>query len=527
MVARNRLAEGVGLIAGFAALAMGGMAAGLELERRLVSKRIGRSSQAELEQFFALRSDGPTVTTADGVVLHTEVDEGPAEDFTLVWVHGYALNLDYWHFQRQHFRGRVRQVFYDLRSHGRSSRSAPEHCRLDQLADDLDQVLDEVAGAGPVVLVGHSMGGMTIMRLAQSRPELFGTRVVGVGLLHTSAGEMADHSPIRGLPGRTFSRVAEPLMASLNRIPELVQRTRQAGSDLATWRPGGWPSPPTSRPATSSTSARCWPRRRWRWWPTSTRRSTSWTSTQALAGLSRLPVVVIGGEDDLFTPVAHTDRITELLPDAVTLRLPDCGHLGMIEHPDRSTQVLEAAGPGPRRPLTARPAAGPRRPPRWPAPKAATGGSRGSSTATPKQKTANPVSPRRTPSSRTIAAADPSCARTNAQMTLTATGNGVRMPARAGPSTPAAPVTARTSAAVARARAGRSHHGQCSMAGPWSVMRRRSRAATPCTAATASTRPTAAGRRTRYKARSAASTASQLRARVAGQGTAAAPPRRR
>ena len=38
----------------------------------MVSKRIGRSSQAELEQFFALRSDGPTVTTPDGVVLHTE-----------------------------------------------------------------------------------------------------------------------------------------------------------------------------------------------------------------------------------------------------------------------------------------------------------------------------------------------------------------------------------------------------------------------------------------------------------------------
>ena len=107
MVARNRLAEGVGLVAGVAALAMGGVAVGLELERRLVSKRIDRSSQAELAQFFSLRSDGPAVTTADGVVLHTEVDEGPADDFTLVLVHGYALNMDCWHFQRQHFRGQV------------------------------------------------------------------------------------------------------------------------------------------------------------------------------------------------------------------------------------------------------------------------------------------------------------------------------------------------------------------------------------------------------------------------------------
>ena len=39
-----------------------------------------RSSQDEAaEAFFALRSDGPTVTTPDGVVLHTEVDELPTD----------------------------------------------------------------------------------------------------------------------------------------------------------------------------------------------------------------------------------------------------------------------------------------------------------------------------------------------------------------------------------------------------------------------------------------------------------------
>ena len=341
MVARNRLAEGVGLIAGVAALAMGGLAAGLELERRLVSKRITRTPETQLAEFFALRSEGPTLTTADGVVLHTEIDEGPTGDVTVVWIHGYALNLDNWHFQRRHFRGRVRQVFYDLRSHGRSSRSAPEHCRLDQLAVDLEQVLDEVAGPGPVVLIGHSMGGMTIMRLAASRPELFGTRVVGVGLLHTSAGELADHSPIRGIPGRTFSRVAEPLMASLNRIPELVQRTRRAGSDMgyvATRRLAfASDVPPSHVEYVSEMLAQTPLEVVADFYPA----FRDLDEYEALAGLSKLPVLVVGGEDDLFTPVAHTERITERLPDAVALRLPHCGHLGMIEHPERVNEALE------------------------------------------------------------------------------------------------------------------------------------------------------------------------------------------
>ena len=63
--------------------------------------------------------------------LHAEVDEadpdvaagapGASVEPTLVFVHGYALNLDCWHFQRAHFRGRQRMVFYDQRSHGRSA----------------------------------------------------------------------------------------------------------------------------------------------------------------------------------------------------------------------------------------------------------------------------------------------------------------------------------------------------------------------------------------------------------------------
>jgi pimeloyl-ACP methyl ester carboxylesterase len=341
MVSRNRLAEGVGLVAGVAALAMGGMAMGLELERRVVSKRINRSTQPQIEKFFSLRSAGPDVTTADGVVLHTEVEEGPAEEFTLVLVHGYALSMDCWHFQRKHFRGTVRQVLYDLRSHGRSTRSAPERCRLDQLAADLLQVLDEVVGDGPVVLVGHSMGGMTIMRLAQSRPELFGSRVVGVGLLHTSAGDMAHHSPIRGLPGRTFSRVAEPLLASLNRIPELVERSRRAGSDLGyvvTRRMAFASDVPASYVEFTSEMLAGTPLEVVADFYHAFDEVDEYA---ALAGIGAVPTVVIGGEDDLFTPIAHTDKITELLPEAVSLRLPHCGHLGMIEHHEAVNEVLD------------------------------------------------------------------------------------------------------------------------------------------------------------------------------------------
>ena len=338
---RGRLAAGLGLVASVAALAAGGIAMGIELERRVVAKRIRRSSQANLEDFFSLRSDGPEVITPDGVVVHTEVDEGPSDDFTLVFVHGYGLNLDCWHFQRLHFRGRLRQVFYDQRSHGRSSRSEAELCRIPQLADDLYQVLQEVVGDAPVIMIGHSMGGMTIMRLAQTRPELFGSQILGVALFSTSAGELLDHSPIRGIPGRTFHRVAEPVMAGLNRIPELVAQGRRAGSDLGyvvTRRLAFGPEVPTSYVDFASEMLAQIPLEVVAdYYPA----FAELDEFRALEILSTVPTVVVGGVNDVITPIEHTARIIDLLPKAEAIRVENCGHLGMIEKHEIFNDALD------------------------------------------------------------------------------------------------------------------------------------------------------------------------------------------
>jgi pimeloyl-ACP methyl ester carboxylesterase len=342
----GRLAQGAGLVAGVLALAAGGVAAGLELERRFISRTLLARPDEE-EAFFSLRADGPVVTTADGVALHTEVDElaAPGTDpdgLSLVFVHGYALSLDCWHFQRKHYRGAIRSVFYDQRSHGRSGRSAPELCRVPQLAVDLAQVIDEVAGDGPLVLVGHSMGGMSIMHLAQSHPEWFTDRVKGVALFSTSAGEMADYSPIRGIPGRAFSRIAKPLLTTLNRAPKLVENTRRAGSDIGyvvTRRMSFGSDVPVSYVEFMSDML-------------------GETSLEVVADyypafgeldefaafevLSTVETAVVGGEDDVITPVNYTDRIIELLPGADVRRLPHCGHMGIIEHADTFNEVLDS-----------------------------------------------------------------------------------------------------------------------------------------------------------------------------------------
>ncbi len=74
-MAPPKAAQSLGLFASIAALAAGGVALGMELERRVVTKKLRPADPGPTEDFFGLRSDGPMVTTPDGVVLHTEVDE--------------------------------------------------------------------------------------------------------------------------------------------------------------------------------------------------------------------------------------------------------------------------------------------------------------------------------------------------------------------------------------------------------------------------------------------------------------------
>jgi pimeloyl-ACP methyl ester carboxylesterase len=47
-----------------------------------------------------------------------------------VLCHGYALNLDSWHFQRRDLDDVGRLVLYDQRGHGRSTRGSADHATI-------------------------------------------------------------------------------------------------------------------------------------------------------------------------------------------------------------------------------------------------------------------------------------------------------------------------------------------------------------------------------------------------------------
>ncbi|MDX6298060.1 MAG: hypothetical protein QOI51_1917 [Nocardioidaceae bacterium] len=322
--------------AGLAGALVGVVAAGTTAGVLAQRRRMARRHSGTEVPLGSLRGERRTVMTTDGVALYAEVDEPESEPATgsptVVFVHGFALNLDSWHFQRLALREEHRLVLYDQRSHGRSGRSRRENSTIDRLGEDLGLVIDELAPEGPVVLVGHSMGGMTILALANLYPEWFGDRVVGVALVSTCADGMGDIA--FGLPpglARMLNDASPSMLTLLARAPKLVERGRRLGS--------GYASALTRRLAFGGAVPQEY--------VDFADSMLSSTPIDVLANFypefARLdktrvfltdawpPTTIICGDKDLLTPVALSRRMAQALPAARLIEIPDAGHLVMIE----------------------------------------------------------------------------------------------------------------------------------------------------------------------------------------------------
>jgi pimeloyl-ACP methyl ester carboxylesterase len=193
---RNRRAR---WLAGAAGLSAVGGLAGATVARSL-TRRITDDDPYLDEDFELLDADrGCVVTTADGVPLAVK-EVGPQDaPLTVVFAHGFCLRMGAFYFQRakltEQWGPQVRMVFYDQRGHGQSGEGTPESFTVPQLGQDLETILSVMAPRGPVVLVGHSMGGMTVLSHARQFPERYPTRVVGVALI-SSAAEGISRSPL-------------------------------------------------------------------------------------------------------------------------------------------------------------------------------------------------------------------------------------------------------------------------------------------------------------------------------------------
>jgi pimeloyl-ACP methyl ester carboxylesterase len=299
-----------------------------------------RTVPADLRALLA-RPAGRTLgaTATDGVRLHVEVDEpddAATPPLTVVLSHGFTLDLRCWVYQRRALTAAgYRVVLWDQRGHGHSEHGDPSGNTIEQLGEDLRHVVDAAVPDGPLALVGHSMGGMTVMSYAADHAAQVRDRVAAVALVSTSAGGM----------DRVRWGLGERLGALVNELGPVVTARLAPRQSLLQQLRRRTPYVDEVPVAVSSFGSKV---------PREVRRLTadmildtdlavmsafapalkSHDKREALEHLREVPLLTMVGDRDVLTEPVHTAEIVEALPHAEHLVVRRAGHVIMLEHPE-------------------------------------------------------------------------------------------------------------------------------------------------------------------------------------------------
>jgi pimeloyl-ACP methyl ester carboxylesterase len=279
--------------------------------------------------------------TYDGLELDVST-YGPADaPVTAVLAHCWTLNQEDWHYQvralQREFGHGIRIVTWDHRGHGKSEVAPKTTCTIAHLARDMADVIETHAPNGRLVLAGHSIGGMTMMALAEQTPEVY-DRVVGVVLVSTSSGEI--DTVTLGLPEMgPFLRAQIPRALAL-RSRTLTKRARRRAPiierQIVRRFVFGRPMRLADAALTIEGLINC---------SSATvvgfyEDFITHDRADALKILDGIPTQVLVGTRDVLTPPSHARRIADHVEGAVLTVVPDAGHMLPLERDELVSGVL-------------------------------------------------------------------------------------------------------------------------------------------------------------------------------------------
>ncbi|MFB3738635.1 MAG: alpha/beta fold hydrolase [Candidatus Velamenicoccus archaeovorus] len=277
------------------------------------------------------------VESFDGTRLAVRAAGDPGRP-TIVFVHGFSLDMTTWHYQWTGLSERFRCVLFDLRSHGRSEAALSGDLSVEAMGRDLAAVLERVA-PGRAVVVGHSIGAMSILSMASSRPDLLERSVAGTAFVGAAASDL-----LRGAMG-SVTQLLRPRLGSLTQAARRVDRLRRYVLSVPTDVAGlvaritqfGPDASPHLVSYVVGLAARA-PGAVW---------------TDGLAGLMgvdlrdalrrvTVPSLVMVGEHDRVTPPSSAVLMAGELPDARLAVIEAAGHMAMLERHEDVNERLGA-----------------------------------------------------------------------------------------------------------------------------------------------------------------------------------------
>jgi 3-oxoadipate enol-lactonase len=252
------------------------------------------------------------MTVNDITVNYTDEGRG----VPLLFVHGFPLSRGAWQKQVAALRSSYRVIAPDLRGFGESE-AGTGATTMAQFAEDLHALLQQLA-TGPVVLIGHSMGGYVALAFVRQYPEM----VRGLVLVSTKAGKdtpeaaaarraTAENVQAKGVQV-VIQAMSRKMLAADNQDRGMVEQVR------------GFMAP--SKPAGVIGALLGMAERP--------------DATAQLAQIS-VPTLVITGADDTLIPPAESEALAQAIPGSQLNIIPHAGHLVAFEQPDKFNHVFE------------------------------------------------------------------------------------------------------------------------------------------------------------------------------------------
>src|SRR5579859_114845 len=230
----------------------------------------------------------------------------------LLLIHGYPLSRKIWRAQLEGLAGTMRVIAPDLRGSGESEASPPPYS-VDQLADDMAELLDELQISERVVVAGLSMGGYVALAFYRRHSD----RAAGLILAATRAGADSEAGQANRDKAIALARekgveaIAESMLpkmlapAAYQARPALVHEVHHIMASGSLDGVIGDLSAMRDRP----------------------------DSTEFLSSITR-PVLVIHGQDDQLIPPSEAEAAFARLPQGRLALVPGAGHLLTMEQPD-------------------------------------------------------------------------------------------------------------------------------------------------------------------------------------------------
>ena len=243
---------------------------------------------------------------------------------TLVFIHGYGCDQTMWRSLAPAFASHCRTVTFDLVGSGRSDRFAYDRAKYATLhgyAADLLEIVDAFT-AGPVILVGHSVGAMIGMLATIAAPARFmGQVMIGPspcfvndgaytgGFSRTELGELL------GLMETHFSDWANYLAPAVMGAPDRPELGRELARSFC-----------RNDPAIARHFAR----------------ATFLSDHRADLDKSTVPALVLQSSDDPLAPREVGDYMLRRMPRATLHVIDTVGHCPHLSAPSESARAIQA-----------------------------------------------------------------------------------------------------------------------------------------------------------------------------------------